>query len=161
MCLRGAYINVIIQLQNLIIFFICYILKFMWGPGRHINPLFWHKSYTQWPHFSLQSTPNDPFFSKFKCEISNFSCASHAFQNFGNFQLKWQIFTEFLQNLHWITSNFGKFTPKKAPIFFYPSPNVPPLSTKSYTKCPLFLFSGRYKMSFSYSSDSPGVWTLY
>ena len=112
------------------------------------------KFYIHGPCFSLQSTPNDPLFSKFQHKISNFSCPSCAFLIYcqfcaknGKFSLKFdKIFTG-------MTPILGS-SHKRKPNFFFGFHTYDPLfSTKSYTECPSRFRSpvGTY-LSLSYSS---------
>ena len=98
----------------------------------------------------IQSTPNDPLFHfciKFYIKIANFCALRAHFEKFNNFEA---ILTENLQILpwncifaHWMTPIFGS-PHQKSPHFLVPTPNDPLFSTKSYTECPLFSFSGRH-----------------
>ena len=85
-----------------------------------------------------------PLFSIFWRKISNFSRASRAFQKFcqflvekGEFSLKFdKIYTEWR---HFLGSSH-----QERPNFFGSYTNDPDFSTKPYTDCLLFLFSGRH-----------------
>ena len=117
------------------------------------RPPFWCKSYTQWPCLSLQSTPNDPLFSKFQRKIFNFSCAFRNFCKFsaknGKFSLKFDPINierpTILGSLHLKRPN--------GPIFFDSTPNDPLFSTISYTECPVS-FSGR-QIHVTFTSECP------
>ena len=111
---------------------------------------FLRKSHTQWPYFSLQSTPNDPLFSKFQNKIQIFS--THC-----------KIFYQIIAKIGKFSFKFDKIYTKWPPIlgsshqkglfFLDPTPKAPIFSTKSYTECPLFLFSGRHMYTLHSSSD--------
>ena len=124
------------------------------------RPLFLSKSYTQLPHFSPQSTPNDPIFFLNFCVKFQILCTLHTFQKFcqfsaknGNVSLKFdKNYTErprVLGSSHHKRSNFVDLTP-----------NDPLFSTKSYTECSLFPSTVGTYLSFSYSPPPlPRVWT--
>ena len=96
------------------------------------RPPFMTQILTQWPHFSLQSTPNDPIFPNFNVNFDTF-CALHThLKNFVKFQLK-------MSNFH---SNLIQFTPN--PQFGKFTPNDLLKSVVSYTEWSLFSFSGRH-----------------
>ena len=51
-----------------------------------------------------------------------------------------------------------EYTPKKDPIFFLVPPNDPYFSTKSYTECPLLLFSSKHLyVTFIFECPREGV----
>ena len=101
---------------------------------------FFHSVHTQWPPFFH-------FCIKFYIKIANFCALRVHFEKFNDFVA---ILIENLQILlwnctfaHWMTPISGS-PHQKSPHFLVPTPNDPLFSTKSYTECPLFLFSGRH-----------------
>ena len=115
------------------------------------RPPFLRRPYTQWPPFFIQSTPIDPLFFhfciKFYIKIANFCALRAHFEKFNDFVA---ILTGNLQILPWNCTFAHWMTPisgspyQKSPHFLVPTPSDPLFSTKSYTECPLFSFSGRH-----------------
>ena len=90
------------------------------------RPPFLQRSYTQWPPFFLQSTPNDPFFNsrvKFYIQIANFRVLRTHFEKFINFVVTLtKTFEIFGLKLHFCTLNDPHFgSPhQKRPLFWCP-----------------------------------------
>ena len=112
--------------------------------------------YTQWPSLSLQPAPNDPFFQNFNI---NFKFLVRIFKNSSIFSWKGESSLKFETKK--TTANdplFWEFHTTKVQFFVDPTPNDSLFSTKSYTECPLFLFSGRHiPVTFIFLSASPGI----
>ena len=97
------------------------------------DPPFLRKSYTHWPRFSLQSTPNDPFFSNVQRKISIFSRISKSSPIF---RWKRRIFTQIWQ----------KHTP-----------NVPPILGSSHQKRPIFFLITHAMTPFFLQNPTPNA----
>ena len=123
-------------------------------PTLHPMTPFFHSVHTQWPPF---------FHFCIKCylKIASFCALRAHFQKFNDFVA---ILTENLQILpwnctlaHWMTPISGS-PHQKSPFFLVPTPNDPLFSTKSYTECPLFSFSGRHLyVTFIFECPPPGA----
>ena len=97
--------------------------------------------YTQWHYFSLQSTLNDPLFSKFQPKISNFLRA--LIENFVNFSCKKANFTQFDQIFTEWLPILGSLHQKKT-LFFESHTQWPPFFYGILHRIALFLFSSRH-----------------
>ena len=97
-----------------------YYLNLLWPP-------FFNESYTQWPRFPLQSTPNDPLLFKISNILSIFTWKRRI------------IFTQIWQNLH----RMIPYLHQKGHFLKVPHPMTPPpfFSTKSYAEYPLSSFT--------------------
>ena len=103
-------------------------LPYVGGYQVPVNrPPFLRRSYTQWPPFFIQSTPNDPlffhFYIKFYIKIANFCALRAHFEKFNDFVA---ILKENSQILpwncifaHWMTPIFGSPHQKSPPFFFW------------------------------------------
>ena len=90
-----------------------------------------------------------------------FLCASRAFPNFCQFLAEKGEFSPKIDKiLHQMTSFCWNFAPKKVPSVLDPTPKDPLLSTKSYTGCPLFSFSGRH-IPITFIFECPGACSIF
>ena len=110
------------------------------------------------PFFTIQSTLNDPFFSKFRCKISIFSRASRAFQNFCQFSAEkrrifTQILTKFTQNDPIFLEVYTQKKKKKK--FWIPHPMTPFFLRNPTPIVPCFCAQVSTYPSLSYSSSLP------
>ena len=114
-----------------------YHLLVLWPP-------FFRKSYTQWPRFPLQSTPNDSLFQNFNIKFQIFArLARIAFQKkFSIFSWRKRIFAQIWPNLHQMTPFLGSFHQIR-PNFWNPTPNDPFFLRNPTPNAP-FSFFGRH-----------------
>ena len=122
-------------------------------PILHPMTPFFYSVHTQWPPFFH-------FCIKFYIKIAHFCALRAHFEKFNNFcgNLN-RKFANFALKLHFCTLNDPHFweSTSESPHFLGAHTEWPLFSTKSYTECPLFSFSGRHLyVTFIFECPPPG-----